>query len=239
MKSRPKTMKEPFFFQVWYSWIFYDLWPGKTIPGKTMGSEAPHLLVPGGQRSSSDIENEGVDWFDLRKTMAVRLPQGGYWNMCCHPYDHYWFIYWFSRNHPGEGGSLSTSGIIVKHPSAIPFSDAASHNEESYGSRLRHLPSCTRETRVYLVDLAGIIMWFKVSKNTLFSSVRMLSRRCCPYFYQGIETPFSCITGSERAGMHALAAEQLKEGEHINLSNLAWNAWNVVWGFSNLQIQGI
>ena len=38
--------------------------------------------------------------------------------------------------------------------------------------------------------------------------------------------------------MHALAAEQLKEGEHINLSNLAWNAWNVVWGLSNLQIQG-
>lgn len=25
-------------------------------------------------------------------------------------------------------------------------------------------------------------------------------------------------SGSERAGMHALAPEQLKEGEHINLS---------------------
>ena len=61
------------------------------------------------------------------------------------------------------------------------------------GSRLRHLPGSSRETRVYLVDLAGL-------------PGSVLSR--------------SPEAGSERAGMHALAAEQLKEGEHINLSPL-------------------
>ena len=88
-------------------------------------------------------------------------------------YDHHFgFILWIFQNPSRWSSSLSTLGTIVKHPGAIPFSDAASRNEESYGSRLRHLPSCTRETRVYLVDLAGIIMWFKVSKNTLSSPVR-------------------------------------------------------------------
>ena len=141
-------------------------------------------------------------------------------------YDHHFgFILWIFQNPSRWSSSLSTLGTIVKHPGAIPFSDAASRNEESYGSRLRHLPSCTRETRVYLVDLAGIIMWFKVSKNTLSSPVRSFFEKMLSVFVRrDWNTPFLCLTGSERAGMHALAAEQLKEGEHINLSNLASNA---------------
>ena len=222
VKSRPKTIKDPVFF------FTFD-------PERLCSSEAAHLLVPGGQRSSSDVESPLRPWHLLLTAgwlLKYVLPYAILWP----PF----LIYlWIFQSPSRWSSSLSTLGTILKNPGAIPFSDAASRNEESYGSRLRHLPSCTRETRVYLVDLAGIIMWFKVSKNTLSSPVRSFFEKMLSVFLRrDWNTPFLCLTGSERAGMHALAAEQLKEGEHINLSNLAWNAWNVVWGLSNLQIQG-
>ena len=94
VKSRPKTIKfkRPMFF--FSRLIFMDfLW---FWPGKTMGSEAAHLLVPGGQRSSSDVESPLRPWHLL-------LTAGWLLKYVLAYYDHhFWFIYGFSRNHPGE-----------------------------------------------------------------------------------------------------------------------------------------
>lgn len=59
-----------------------------------------------------------------------------------------------------EGAATRMVGKTVFNPRssrshAVVMLHICWSQEESYGSRLRHLPSCTRETRVYLVDLAG------------------------------------------------------------------------------------
>ena len=59
----------------------------------------------------------------------------------------------------------------------------------SYGSRLRHLPSGTRETRVYLVDLAGReltkkqLFWLWVKGNCIMIYVRATSSIGCISIY--------------------------------------------------------
>lgn len=88
-----KDHKRPsFFLNVWCSWIFYDF-----DPERLCSSEAAHLLVPGGQRSSSDVESPLRPWH-LLLTAGWLLKYVLLWS-----YDHHFrLIYGFSRNHPGE-----------------------------------------------------------------------------------------------------------------------------------------
>lgn len=190
--QRPWKTHVCFFFHVWFSWIFYDFDPERPWALRlhicwSQEASGVHQMLR--MKALIDLISIEIMASPAYCRVATEICAAILWPS--------FSIDLLIFQKPSRwSSSLSTLGTIVKHPGAIPFSDAASRNEESYGSRLRHLPSCTRETRVYLVDLAGIIMWFKVSKkkHTFFSfkGVFWEDADVVRILYEGIEAHHSC-----------------------------------------------
>ena len=92
---------------------------------------------------------------------------------------------------------------MINHPAiGVPPWLWKSRDQVSYGSRLRHLPGGTRETRVYLVDLAGRraaqtrINYWRLKGNAIMIYVRATSSVGCSFNLVSLKLLFFMVSSA-------------------------------------------